>query len=168
VTPVAQSVPAETIAEAIRAAGITHAVTVPDTHQQTLLAALDDDQDPVIVRAGTEDDVLGICVGLWIAGMRPLAVIQQLGLFASVNALRWMRHEALAPVPILAGMFGRDINLAVDADPRSAVRLCPPLLDVLAIPWALVEGPQDAGAITAALRSSDPGPRVVLLGAPTS
>ena len=167
-TPVAQPVPAETIAEAIRAAGITHVVTVPDTHQQTLLAALHDDHEPAIVRAGTEDDVLGICVGLWIAGMRPLAVIQQLGLFASVNALRWIRHEALTPLPILAGMFGRDVNLDVGADPRSAVRLCPPLLDALAIPWALVEGLQDADAITAALSSSDPGPRVVLIGAPTS
>jgi sulfopyruvate decarboxylase len=167
-TPVAQSVSAETIAEAIRGAGITHAVTVPDTHQQTLLAALNHEHEPAIVRAGTEDDVLGICVGLWIAGMRPLAVIQQLGLFASVNALRWIRHEALTPLPILAGMFGRDVNLAVDADPRSAVRLCPPLLDALAIPWALVEGPQDVDAIEAALGSTDPGPRVVLLGAPTS
>jgi hypothetical protein len=67
-------------------------------------------------------------------------------------------------------MFGRDVELAVDADPRSAVRLCIPLLDALQIPWSLVEGPAEAGALDAALRSSESasGPHVVLLGAPTS
>ena len=40
VNPIASSLSAATVLEAIAAAGRTHVVTVPDTHQKTLLALL--------------------------------------------------------------------------------------------------------------------------------
>jgi sulfopyruvate decarboxylase TPP-binding subunit len=170
VNPIASSVSAATVLEAIDAAGLTHVVTVPDTHQMTLLALLELDGRRPVLRPASEDDVLGICSGLWMAGQRPLAVIQQLGLFAATNALRWVHHDARIPLPILAGLFGRDPALAVADDPRSAVRLCTPLLDALQIPWSLIEGPEQAGEIARALSApSEPrGIHVVLLGAPTA
>jgi sulfopyruvate decarboxylase TPP-binding subunit len=169
-TPVATSLSAATVAEAIDQLGITHVVTVPDTHQRTLLDLLDGDDARPVVRAATEDDVLGICVGLWIAGQRPLAVIQQLGLFAAANVLRWAGHDARAPLAVLAGVYGRDVEVPVPENAGSAVRLCTPLLDALEITWSLVEGPDDAHLIVTTLGSAfeDGAVRVALIGAPTS
>jgi sulfopyruvate decarboxylase TPP-binding subunit len=169
-TAIAESLSAAMVIDAIDEVGITHFVTVPDTHQRTMLEQLDADVARPLVRAATEDDVLGICAGLWIAGQRPLAVIQQLGLFAAANALRWIRHDVRVPLPILAGLYGRDVRAAVADDSGSAVRLCTPLLDALEIPWSLVEGPADVARIAATLRAAfdQESIRVVLLGAPTS
>ncbi|MCW3062920.1 MAG: hypothetical protein JWN32_92 [Solirubrobacterales bacterium] len=164
------SVPAETVLMAFAELKITHVVTVPDTNQRTVLAAVADDSRWPTVRAATEDDVAGICLGLWIAGRRPVAVIQQLGLFAAANALRAVAHDYAAPLPILAGLYGREVDRDVTASRRSAVRLCIPLLDALEIPWSLVEGPEDADGISEGLAAAFDrgGVSVVLLGAPTS
>jgi sulfopyruvate decarboxylase TPP-binding subunit len=168
--PIAEGVPAETIVAALRGAGATHVVIVPDTNQQTVLERLDAQADVPVIRCAAEDDVFGVCAGLWFAGHRPIAVIQQLGLFAGANVLRGMVHDQRAPIAILAGMYGRDLECEVPDDPGSAVRLCTPLLDALEIPWRLVEGPRDADVIEAELAAAFEQERasVVLLGAPTT
>jgi sulfopyruvate decarboxylase TPP-binding subunit len=168
--PIAEGVPAETIVSALRAAGATHVVIVPDTNQKTVLDLLDAQSDLPVVRCAAEDDVFGVCAGLWFAGHRPIAVIQQLGLFAGANVLRGMVHDQRAPIAILAGMYGRDLDNELPDDPGSAVRLCTPLLDALEIPWRLVEGPGDADVIEAELAAAFDEERAsaVLLGAPTT
>jgi sulfopyruvate decarboxylase TPP-binding subunit len=168
--PIAEGVPAETILAALRAAGATHVVIVPDTSQKTVLDLLDAQSDLPVIRCAAEDDVFGVCAGLWFAGQRPIAVIQQLGLFAGANVLRGMVHDQRAPIAILAGMYGRDVNHELPDDPGSAVRLCTPLLDALEIPWRLVEGPADADVIEAELAAAFDEERAsaVLLGAPTT
>ena len=168
--PIAEGVPAETIVAALRGAGATHVVIVPDTNQKTVLDLLDEQPDLPVIRCAAEDDVFGVCTGLWFAGHRPIAVIQQLGIFAGANVLRGMVHDQRAPIAILAGMYGRDLDNELPDDPGSAVRLCTPLLDALEIPWRLVEGPDDADIIEAELAAAfDEGrASAVLLGAPTT
>jgi sulfopyruvate decarboxylase TPP-binding subunit len=168
-TPVATAIEASVALWALEGIGTTHVVTVPDTHQKSVMIALDASAIPV-VRAATEDDVLGICAGLWMAGRRPVALIQQLGLFAAVNALRAFTHDQHVPLAILAGMYGRDVDLAVQDDPGSAVHLCRPLLTTLGVRHVLVEGPQDAHLIQPGLAAAfdDTCTSVVLLGAPTA
>lgn len=166
---VSESVPADVVMAAIREVGITHVVTVPDTNQKTVLEALDSSDLPVI-RAATEDDVAGICAGLWMAGQRPLALIQQLGLFAGANAIRGVTHDIRAPLAVLAGMFGRELDRSCEDSAASAVRLCRPLLDALELRHVLVERPDEAGQIAPGLAAAfDQGiTSIVLLGAPTS
>jgi sulfopyruvate decarboxylase TPP-binding subunit len=164
-------VPAEAVFDALRRARATHAVVVPDTNQRTVLELLDDAAVMPVIRCAAEDDAFGVCAGLWLAGHRPVAVIQQLGLFAGVNALRGMVHDQRVPLAVLAGVYGRDLTRKLSDDPASAVRLCTPLLDALEIPWSLIESPQDASSrigdeLTEAFDSERP--RVVLLGAPTT
>lgn len=169
-TAVATGLPAATVLDALAAARISHVVTVPDTNQRSVLELLDARGAHPVVRAATEDDVLGICGGLWVGGARPLALIQQLGIFASVNALRGLVHDLDFPLAVLAGMYGREPERAIEDSPKSSVRLCAPVLDALEIPWVLVEGPADAGLIAPALaRPFDQGgAQIVLLGAPTT
>jgi len=165
----ARGVPAEVVVAQLRAAGATHAVVVPDTHQRTVLELLDGGELTVI-RCAAEDDVFGVCAGLWFAGHRPVAVIQQLGIFAGVNVLRGIVHDQRVPLAILAGLQGRDVRRRLEDDPSSAVRLCTPLLDALEIPWHLVESSADTDAIgrelTAAFEQQRPA--AILLGAPTT
>lgn len=167
---VAASLPANDVVAALHAVGATHVVTVPDTNQRTVLGQLDGSDPPAVVRAATEDDVLGICAGLWIAGCRPIALIQQLGIFASVNALRGLTYDLGVPLAILAGMYGRETDLAPEDSPKSSVRLCVPLLEALGVHWRLVEGPDETELIRGTLKSVFNTRRtaVVLLGAPTS
>jgi sulfopyruvate decarboxylase len=168
--PIAEGVSAETIVAALRGAGATHVVIVPDTSQKTVLDLLDEQPDLPVIRCAAEDDVFGVCTGLWFAGHRPIAVIQQLGIFAGANVLRGMVHDQRAPIAILAGVYGRDLDQELPDDPGSAVRLCTPLLDALEIPWRLVEGPDDADIIEAELAAAFDEERAsaVLLGAPTT
>jgi sulfopyruvate decarboxylase TPP-binding subunit len=165
---VATGVAAQDVVSAIVGMGATHIVTVPDTHQRTVMEALDDGVIPV-VRAATEDDVLGVCAGLWMAGAISVALIQQLGLFAAVNALRAFTHDQRVPLAILAGLYGRDATAPVDGPQPSAVRLCIPVLEALEIDWRLVEradqAPQVRAGLAHAFASSCTS--VVLLGAPT-
>jgi sulfopyruvate decarboxylase TPP-binding subunit len=165
---VATPVAAAAVLQAIAGLGATHVVTVPDTHQKTVMTALDESSIPM-VRATTEDDVLAICAGLWMSGAKPVALIQQLGIFASVNALRAFTHDQGVPLAILAGLYGRNVDVAPEDDGASAVRLCIPLLDALEIDWALVETDEEAGEIGPGLAHAfeDLCTSVVLLGAPT-
>lgn len=167
--PVATAIAADVALDALRAIGTTHVVTVPDTHQKTVMTALDASDIPVL-RAATEDDVLAMCAGLWMAGQKPVALIQQLGLFASVNALRAFTHDQNVPLAILAGMYGRDVESTVEEDPGSAIRLCLPLLDSIGVRYSLVEGPQDEHLIEPGLAAAftETCTSAVLLGAPTA
>jgi len=168
--PVAEAVRADVVLDALAGAGATHIVIVPDTNQGAVLELLDERASIPVIRCAAEDDVFGVCTGLWFAGRRPIAVIQQLGIFAGVNVLRGMVHDQGVRLAILAGLYGRDVEATVDEDPGSAVRLCTPLLDALEIPWTLVEGPQHEDRIEAELAATfdEERPSVVLLGAPTA
>lgn len=165
---VAIGIDAETILESISDVGISHVVIVPDTHQQTVLDRLDNEALPLI-RCSTEDDVLGVCAGLWMTGARPLALIQQLGIFASVNALRAFSNDQHVPICILAGMYGRNVELPVEVNSASSVRLCTPILDALGVRWRLIETPDQKSEIAPGLAAAfDEGiASAVLLGAPT-
>jgi sulfopyruvate decarboxylase TPP-binding subunit len=167
--PSASPLAAAIVVDAIREVGATHVVTVPDTTLRTVLRELDATTGIPVVRVATEDDVLGVCAGLWMTGQKPIALIQQLGLFASVNALRAFTHDHCVPLAILAGLYGRDVRRPVDVDQPSAVRLCIPLLDVLGVRWALIEGPDDEKAIAAGLAAAfdERCTSAVLIGATT-
>jgi sulfopyruvate decarboxylase TPP-binding subunit len=166
---VSEAVSADVVMAAIREVGITHVVTVPDTNQKTVLEALDASDVPVI-RCSAEDDVAGVCAGLWMTGARPLALIQQLGLFAGVNVLRGVTHDMRVPLAVLAGLYGRELDRRPADSAASAVRLCEPLLEALELRHVLVEGPDEADRIAPGLAAAfdERCTSVVLLGAPTS
>jgi sulfopyruvate decarboxylase TPP-binding subunit len=163
-------VAAELVVDAFRAVGATHLVTVPDTNLRTVLERVDAAAELPTVRMSSEDDVLGVCAGLWMAGARPVALMQQVGLFASVNTLRAFTHDQHVPLAVVAGLYGRDVARPVDDQRSASVRLCIPLLDALDVSWHLVEGPGDAAVIEAGLTEAFTREctSVVLFGAPTA
>jgi sulfopyruvate decarboxylase TPP-binding subunit len=145
-------------------------LSVPDTHQKTVLAALDKEQALRVVTCATEDEATAIAAGLHIGGEPVGLMIQHAGLYASVNTLRGVALDGRVPMFYMIGLLSRER----DRDPResrhSMVRYCEPLLDTFGVPHARLEGPNDVHLITEYYRLSRQrrGPAAVLVGLETS
>jgi len=144
-------------------------ISVPDTHQKSVLAALDKERDIRVLTCSTEDEANGIAAGLWITGEPVILMIQHAGLYASVNTLRGISMDGRVPIFYMIGLLSRE----KDKDPlesrQSMVRFCEPLLDVFSVPHARLEGPDDVHYIPEYYRLSRErrGPTAVLVGLPT-
>ena len=145
-------------------------LSVPDTHQKTVLAALDKEEAIRVLTCATEDEATAVAAGLWIGGEPAVLMIQHAGLYASVNTLRGVALDGRVPVFYLIGLLSRE----KDKDPResrhSMVRYCEPLLDTFGVPHARLEGPDDVHLIPEYFRLARArrGPAAVLVGLETS
>jgi len=145
-------------------------LSVPDTHQKTVLAALDKEDALRVLTCATEDEATAVAAGLWIGGEPAVLMIQHAGLYASVNTLRGVALDGRVPVFYMVGLLARE----KDRDPResrhSMVRYCEPLLDTFAVPHARLEGPDDVHLIPEYYRLSRArrGPAAVLVGLETT
>src|SRR4051794_13645628 len=168
--PVALPVPGRALFDEIQRLGFTHVITVPDTHQKTLLSLLAEAKRPRLLTVCTEDEAIAINAGLYIGGQRPMLLIQNNGLLASINALKAIALEARVPTFFLVGQFARDVTRSNAESPVRAVRMVEPTMATWGVPCYPIEGPEDVPAIARAYRQclEERGPAVALLGAPTS
>jgi sulfopyruvate decarboxylase TPP-binding subunit len=159
----------ERIFAAIRAAGATHVVTVPDTHQRTLLRVLAQQSDVGLVSVCTEDEVLGINLGLYMGGRRPLLLMQNTGFYASLNSMRGICLDAKVPACLLIGEHGRDSSLPSKENRGRTVNLLEPTLELWRIPYYRLDFESDLGNISTALERAweSRGPVAVIVGSPT-
>jgi sulfopyruvate decarboxylase TPP-binding subunit len=145
-------------------------LSVPDTHQKTVLAALDKEESIRVVTCATEDEATAIGAGLYMGGEPAVLMIQHAGLYASVNTMRGVAMDGKVPMFYMVGLLSRE----KDKDPResrhSMVRYAEPLLDTFGVPHARLEGPNDVHLIPEYYRLSRSrrGPAVVLVGLETS
>lgn len=169
-TTLAQSVSAEALLAVLREAGVQDVVAVPDTHQRTLIAAIEADPAMRFIQATTEDEATAICAGLIVGGRRPLLQIQHAGLYACVNNLRGLGIDGSFPIVLMVGLLSRDPAKAPEDDYGSMVRLARPLLDALEVPHHLIDGPDDIAQVVAAYAEAEErgGPVALLVGAETS
>lgn len=156
--------------DAIVAAGVTDVVTVPDTHQKSLLALLSARPEVRLITVCTEDEALGVNLGLYLGRRRPMVLIQNVGCYAAMNTIRGLALDARVPACLLIGEFARDPALPSAANPARSVRLLEPTLRTWDIPYFRLEGPDDIGRIGDAVRQAyrDRGPVALLVGAPTA
>lgn len=144
-------------------------LSVPDTHQRTVLAALDKERAIRVLTCATEDEATTAAAGLYLGGEPSVLMIQHAGLYASVNTLRGVGIDGRIPLFYMIGLLSRE----KDRDPResrhSMVRFCEPLLDTFSIPHARLEGPDDVHLIPEYYRLAHQrrGPAVVLVGLET-
>ena len=168
--PLVESVPAGVLHDAIRDPGVTHILTVPDTHQKTLLASLMADPALTTLTLSTEDEALGVNCGLWIGGVDALVLIQNVGFFAAMNGVRGVCMDMHVPTCMLVGQYAIDVTVPVPQNEASGVRLIEPVIRSLDIPYYVIDGPEDVGVLKQAYDRSraERGPVVVLVSAPTS
>jgi len=165
-----ESVAAPALVQELKASGVTDAITVPDTHQRTLIGAIRADADLALITAATENEAVALAAGLWIGGREPVLIIQHVGLYACVNYLRGIGLDGRVPLVLLVGLLGREPDREPRASRSSMVRLAQPLLDVLGIPWRSLDGPADLEAIRWAHDEAQArgGPAAVLVGRETA
>lgn len=156
--------------EEIRSVGITHVITVPDTHQRTLLALLADANDPALITACTEDEAVGINAGLYCGGAKPMLLIQNNGLYACLNTLKALPLDARVPTFMLIGEHGRDVTLPSRDNTDLSVRMLEPTLELWGVPYSRLERGDDLSNFERAYRhcQHEGGPVAVLVGAPLS
>lgn len=147
--------PREVVNELV-ACGITHAVTVPDYVMLSVYREMERRSDaPEFIWCATEDEVVTICAGLHIGGATPMVMMQNQGLYASLNAVRAVGLDARLPLFMLIGQFGREYSNLSHPSTESArpvVRSCERVLDALDIPHLVCDRPSDVGNIGSAFR----------------
>ena len=145
-------------------------LSVPDTHQKSVLAALDKQQTIRVLTCATEDEANGVAAGLWIGGEPVVVMIQHAGLYASVNTLRGIAMDGKVPICYLIGLLSREKDKDLKDSRHSMVRYAEPLLDTFGVPHARLEGPDDVHLIPQYYRLSRErrGPAALLVGLETS
>ena len=144
-------------------------LSVPDTHQKSVLAALDKEQALRVLTCATEDEANGVAAGLWMGGEPVVVMIQHAGLYASVNTLRGIAMDGRVPVCYLIGLLSREKDKDLKDSRHSMVRYAEPLLDTFGVPHARLEGPDDVHLIPQYYRLSRErrGPAALLVGLET-
>jgi len=168
--PVAESVPAVMLADELERIGLQWVVSVPDTHQKSLIAELEARKHPRVLTCSTEDEGVTISAGLYLGGQDAALMIQHAGLFACVNNLRGVPMDGRIPLFMMIGLLSREPELAPRESKSSMVRLAEDQLNLLSVPYRLVEGPADVPALSEmfALSRSRLGAAAVLIGRETA
>ena len=145
-------------------------LSVPDTHQKSVIAELEGDGELRLLTCSTEDEANAIAAGLYIGGTEVALMIQHAGLFASVNTLRGVGLDGGVPIFALVGLLSREPELDPADSPRSMVRFAGPLMDTFGVPHALLETRNDLGLVAEyyALSRDRSGPAVVFVGRDTA
>jgi sulfopyruvate decarboxylase TPP-binding subunit len=169
-TALVESVPARQLHDAIKALGVSHILTVPDTHQKSLLASLRKDSEMEFVTLSTEDEAICVNAGLWMGGAQPLVIIQNVGLFAAMNSLRGVAIDMRIPTCLLTGQYGRDVTRPVAENRSSAVRLLEGVMESVDVPTYNIDRSADLPLLAKGWSESRDrrGPVVVLVSAPTA
>ncbi len=158
------------LADTIAALRPTHILCVPDTNLKSAIAALTQMPTLRLLNVCTEDEAMGINAGLYMAGHRPMLLMQNNGAFASLNTLKSIALDARVPTFMVIGQYGRDVNKSAKENQLRAVRLLEPTLSVWSVPAAQIESPQDLSQLRAMWDRawSEKCPTAAIIGAPTT
>lgn len=145
---------ASALLRALRQAGVTHVVTVPDFVQVSLHDRLAQPEAGIAqVYACSEDQALTTATGLYVGGAKPAVLVQNQGFYKCLNTLRATCIDAGVPIVFLVGQFGRElenIGQPTRESRRSMVRLMEPLLDTLGLRyWKLADDADMVGVAEA-------------------
>lgn len=169
----APGVSPSSLANQIQESEISHIVSVPDYVQISLHHELEARSAPQTIYTTSENEALEVAAGLYIGGSSPLVVMQNQGLYNSMNALRALGLDARLPLPLLVGQFGREFG-NVGTDPahsdRALVRNTERLIEALGLPCLRIESDTDAANLGRAITMAHErrGAVVALVGAHTT
>ena len=130
-------------------------MSVPDiTTSEGLLRPVASDTEIRHVRVCKEDEGVSICAALSYCGVRALLMMQQTGMYDSVNAIRAIAAGYNLPVCMLIGLQGG----VTGEDPRSSekhiVRCALPTLDAIEVDHQMLSYAPDVNKIVPAINSA--------------
>lgn len=98
------------ICEELKRAGIRHIAWLPETETHFMNGAMLGDPEIQVVQVCKEGEAIAICAGLYLAGMRGAALMENQGLFESGNVLKWAISLEV-PMLILVGVMGYRLHI---------------------------------------------------------
>ena len=155
------------IIAAIKASRIEFVISVPDIMtSEGLLRPLAQDKALRLIRVCKEDEGIGICAGLAYSGRRALLLIQQTGMFDSINAIRGVAVEYSLPICMMVGLLEKEPGVLPRQSKRYGVRIVEPILDAMGIPFHEIEDEADVAKIAPAIEEAygRSHPVVLLIG----
>jgi len=123
--------------------GISHIASIPCDKAKDLCFMLPDHFDHTCLTR--EEDGIGVCAGLALAGQRPAMVIQSSGLGNSLNAIMSLTKTYDLPLPIIASWRGVQDEIIPAQVPFNAA--IPKILDATEIPYTIIRTNEEFGKI---------------------
>ena len=143
------------IISAVKAAGVTYVLSVPDLHTASgLLTPITSDKDLTLVRTCKEDECFGISAGLSYGNKRALILIQYTGFLYSMNAIRGVAVEHKQPMVMMIGLLGKEPGVPPQQSRRYGSRIIEPILDVMGIERIYIDLDGDVAKITPAINKA--------------
>ena len=142
-------------------------VALPDiTTSAGLLWPLSRQPDVNLVRICKEDEGVSICAALALCRKRSALLMQQTGLFDSLNAVRGIAVEYKLPVCMFVGLLGKEPGVRPSQNKKYSVRTVLPVLDAMEVPTLSIEENSDIAKILEAVDRAyaESRPLVVLFG----
>jgi sulfopyruvate decarboxylase subunit beta len=145
--------------------GITHIASIPCDKAKDLCFLLPGHFDHTCLTR--EEDGIGVCAGLVLAGRRPAMIIQSSGLGNSLNAIMSLTKTYDLPLPVIASWRGVQDEVIPAQVPFNAA--IPKILEATDIPYTIVHTNEEFGklgdVIDDAFLHSRPHVALVLPGA---
>jgi sulfopyruvate decarboxylase TPP-binding subunit len=126
------------VAAALKGAGVSHVVWIPDSVLGQWDAALSADPGLTLVRVCREGEAVAVAAGLHVGGRRPVVMMQCTGLFEAGDSLRNFVHDLRLPLFFVIGVRSWYAN-----QQGGSADTCPvftePILGAWCIPYTLLD-----------------------------
>jgi sulfopyruvate decarboxylase subunit alpha len=141
------------VVAALKQAGVTHVVWLPDSEIGTWEPALTAPDGLPLIRVCREGEAFAVAAGLLLGGKRPIVAIQCTGLFEAGDALRNVVHDLKLPLFLIVGL--RSYHAHQKGQSKDS---CPvftePILQAWKIPYTLLDERHSADDLARAYRES--------------
>ena len=124
----------------MKSSGVEFVISVPDiTTAAGLLAPLEKETSPRLIRICKEDEGVGICAGLAHTNKRAVLLIQQTGMLDSINAIRGVAVEYSLPIVMMVGLLEKEPDVRPRQSKRYGVRIVEPILEAMGVEYHEIE-----------------------------
>ena len=139
------------VVSAMKAAGVSHVIWIPDSDLGTWDAALSAPDGLPLIRVCREGEAFAIAAGLWLGGKAPLVVMQCTGLFEAGDSLRNFLHDLRLPLFFIVGIRSYKAHQA-----GKSMDTCPvfaePIMRAWNVPFAVLDDSHTAADMMAEYR----------------
>ena len=156
---------AEQIAAALKKNNVQVVAYLPESWLSHLLEFMESDRAFKMVRLAREEEGIGVCCGVALAGKRSVLIIQNAGLLSAGNTLTTLAQAYALPFLMLMSYRGDWRDPSFYQVPKG--RATEPVLEAYGIPYVVTHDVKDwDDLIRKALTYAEalPGPYALLLG----
>ncbi len=154
---------ASRLLEVLKGQGVTHIIALPDSETSHFHNALRSSKAIDLVPVCREGEAIPIAAGLWIAGKKPVVMVQNAGLYESGDALRGLAIGINLPLVMFIGYRG--YNRHGDT-PDTAAQILEPFLHLWRVGYHVIESDADLDRVPLAFEQATKKeqPWAVLIG----